>query len=455
MFSTVVIAIVGVALLIATVIPGVRLYWPHRGDPVSRTDLGVALMTGAFIAFAVLGLQLMIQIRSQLDANRRDAQERRAALLLVLGRSSDLSGLDLHKEDLRDAYLNAKILRGAILTGAHMERASLQDAKLVAADLQGANLSHARLERADLRHADLTGVNLEGAKLNNVNLDTAVFYGAKGGADLTANLTGANLSDASVRADLRHANLFKAILVGARLADANLEGADLTHANLDFADLRGADLRGANLGRAWNLHKARDLMFAVYDRTTRWPSLPSDLEPPACVKAQCVVMKWNKVSDFPPEVENMRALLAKAIRRSDCLPGWWVDERSTKITAHAPRNEATFAIGTYDGLKGMSAQIWASQFMSKSNVRPIPDVAMRIGTPSTYAEELDRGDEGRPQRALAVYIVQGNRGFILTATTSTQLFSLYEREFVTLFHVLGVTGDLFPTLRGSNDGCAG
>ena len=131
-----VIAVVGVLLLIGTIIPGVRLYWPKHDDPVSRSDLGVALMGGALIAFAVLGLQLMIQFRSEKDARERQQQADRAALLLVLGQSPNLSGLDLHEEDLAEAYLNGKTLRGADLTGADLTKARVQDTDLVAADLR-------------------------------------------------------------------------------------------------------------------------------------------------------------------------------------------------------------------------------------------------------------------------------------------------------------------------------
>jgi hypothetical protein len=58
-----VIVVIAVILIIGTIIPGVRLYWPRRRDPVSRSGLGVALMGGALTAFAVLVLQLMIQYR--------------------------------------------------------------------------------------------------------------------------------------------------------------------------------------------------------------------------------------------------------------------------------------------------------------------------------------------------------------------------------------------------------
>ena len=108
MYSTAVIAVAGVLLLLGTILPGVRLWWPQHSDPVSRSDLGIALMTGALIAFAVLGVQLLIQIRSQRDANAREDQADRAALILQLGRASNLSDLDLQDQDLSTAYLKEK-----------------------------------------------------------------------------------------------------------------------------------------------------------------------------------------------------------------------------------------------------------------------------------------------------------------------------------------------------------
>src|SRR5215204_1988787 len=108
MFSTAVIAVAGILLLIGTIIPGVRLWWPQHADPVSRSDLGVALMTGALIAFAVLGVQVLIQVRSQRDVNAREDQADRAAPFLQLGRSQNLSDLDRQGKDMSSAYLKEK-----------------------------------------------------------------------------------------------------------------------------------------------------------------------------------------------------------------------------------------------------------------------------------------------------------------------------------------------------------
>ncbi len=95
----------------------------------------------------------------------------------------------------------------------------------LACDLTGANLSNADLRAATLVESDLTG---------------ASFY--------YANLIGADLSDAILDlADIRGANMFYATLDGIRAAGADLSGVNLTGAGLNRADLTDTDLSGANL----------------------------------------------------------------------------------------------------------------------------------------------------------------------------------------------------------------
>jgi uncharacterized protein YjbI with pentapeptide repeats len=455
MFSTVAIAIVGVALLVATVIPGIRLYWPQRGDPVSRTDLGVALMTGAFIAFAVLGLQLMIQIRSQLDSNRRDTEAERQSLLLLLGRSRDLSGLDLHGKDLRGAYLNAKILRGANLAHADLRKALLQGTNLMAADLEGSNLAGAHLERADLRQADLVGANLQGAKLNNARLDTAVFYGEKGGDDVVADLRGADLSNAWASADLRHADLRKATLVGTRLAPANLQGARLNSADLTYADLRGADLRGANL-RFAELGRTKDLSHARYDTTTRWPD---DFYWPglkdSCEEGCTLDQGPTAPHDFPPELRAIRKALVRAAKTGACIPGWHLEDRPTDIEAVAPNRMASFQIKSWTKVRQSPARVFASTFSETQRPRRrlIPHIrVLKSGRPAWAAVF-----EGPPRRGarteLEVYFTQdtGSQwlGYRVRAAAPAAMFPLYERDFLKFLKAVGVEGPFFSTLRKS------
>ena len=303
-------------------------------------------MTGALIAFAVLGVQLLIQIRSQRDANAREDQADRAALLLQLGRSSNLSDLDLQGKDLSTAYLKEKDLSGANLSRSSMSRASLQGTKLVGANLSGASLDKAQLQRADLRYAALDGASLVEANLSGANLDAATLTP---GVDLTR----ADLSNASARADLRLAVLVDANLVGAQLDRANLQGANFTGADLQFADLRGADLRGANLLKVEDLDLARDLSRATYDRDTQWPATfywpPEAIRPtrPRCSKPKCELQDSpSELNTLPQGLIAMREKLERAVNDAECLPGWLVEDQPGRIEAHAPRGGATFSILT-------------------------------------------------------------------------------------------------------------
>ena len=66
-------------------------------------------------------------------------------------------------------------------------------------------------------------------------------------ARITANLRGANLTDADLwGANLRGANLTDADLRGANLTDADLWGANLTRADLTDANLTDANLWGSS-----------------------------------------------------------------------------------------------------------------------------------------------------------------------------------------------------------------
>lgn len=224
MVSTWAVLGLGTAVVATVVVPGVLLWWPSRGERASRSDLGVALMTGTVIAFAVLAVQVLFELRlSRLEEDRAAAQASRDAaealeadrrdLSMTIGLSRDLRGIDLRARDLSGFYMAKKDLRGV---------------QFIDARLENAVLWKANLEKADLR----------GARLNGAMLDDAA-------------LTGAWLS----RADLR----------GASLRGAKLRGADLSRADLRSAELQGARFAGAALDGA-------DLRGARYDRSTTWPA---------------------------------------------------------------------------------------------------------------------------------------------------------------------------------------
>ena len=229
MTTTWTVALLGTAVVLATVVPGVYLWWPVRRNETSRSSLGQALMTGTVISIAMFAIQIMFDARlTRLDHQRQAAQEARNVLLerqaerqrlsLVVGMQHDLQGVDF---------------RGRDLSGFFLARKRLIEAQFADARLDDAYLAEANLAKADFRDA----------KLPRANLDDS--------------------------------NLYYAILAGADLRGASLRGADMRDADLSQADLRGADLTSAVLtGTA--------LGAARYDAATLWPST---LTVPACAPA--------------------------------------------------------------------------------------------------------------------------------------------------------------------------
>jgi uncharacterized protein YjbI with pentapeptide repeats len=209
---------VGAGILVATVVPGVWLWWPRRGDAASRSDLGLALMTGTVVAFSVLVVQVLFDSRaSQLEDLQRAAQSTRDRILQRHTEKQSLAVSIGMQRDLRDIDLHGRDLSGFILARKRLNRA---------------NLSWARLDKAFLAGSNLSGASLDGAHLHGAFLDDA-------------KLVGTTLT----RADLR----------GAYLRGAGLQGADLSGADLRGTELTDAMLRGAALGGA------------RYDAKTKWP----------------------------------------------------------------------------------------------------------------------------------------------------------------------------------------
>jgi uncharacterized protein YjbI with pentapeptide repeats len=242
-----------ITILLLSVLPGMYFWWPSRKEAASRSDLGVALMTGALIALGVLGLQVVLDIRlNEVEESRRVAQEEQALKLQLAlqGRligipleQKELAGVYLYEKDLTNANLRRANLTGAVLSRSDLTRAKLQDATLVGADLNGATLVEARLHRANLDNAILSDAPMKGAKLTDARLRNAVLSGAK-------------------------------------LQWADLTGARLQKASLAEADLRGADFTGAQFDSETELENAK------YDRDTIWPSGHSQ---PACKQTVCAV----------------------------------------------------------------------------------------------------------------------------------------------------------------------
>lgn len=227
---------VGAAVLLMAVVPGVWLWWPAHKEASSRSDLGIALMTGTLVAFSVLVIQVLFDSRaSRLEHLRQAAQETRNHILqqqtehqnlgLAIGMQHDLRGIDLRGRDLSGFFL------------AHKQ-------------LNEAQLSLARLERAFLTGANLSDANLVGTRLRRASLDDSTLVGA-----------------ILTRADLRGA-----YLRGARLRDADLSEADLRGADLTDATLTGAALGGAR-----------------YDARTTWPARMKIQVPPCDATPSCTV----------------------------------------------------------------------------------------------------------------------------------------------------------------------
>jgi uncharacterized protein YjbI with pentapeptide repeats len=233
------IVAVTVGILVLSVGPGLYFWWPTRSEPACRSDLGVALMTGALIAFAVLGIQVVVDKRLRdVEEDRRVAQERQA-LKLQLALQPKLIGIPLAGEKLQGVYLYDKDL-----TKADLRRADLTGAVLTKSDLTDAKLQDAILVDADLNDTTLTDAKLHRANMENAILANAPMVGAK----------------------VNQARLRKAELGGANLRWADLTGAKLQNASLSLADLRGADLTGAVFDGNTEIEGAK------YDRYTTWPA---------------------------------------------------------------------------------------------------------------------------------------------------------------------------------------
>ena len=197
---------VGAGILATAVVPGVWLWWPSRRNASSRSELGVALMTGTLVAFSVLAVQVLYESRvSRLEELQRAAQttrdrrfqqqSERQSLELAVGMQHDLRELDLRGRNLSGFFLVRKQLQGAQLSGARLNEAvltgsNLTGAAFVDARLRAAVLDDARLVEAVLSRADLQGAYLRGTTLRGADLSAADLRGA--------DLTGATLRDAAL-----------------------------------------------------------------------------------------------------------------------------------------------------------------------------------------------------------------------------------------------------------------
>jgi len=248
----------GVLIIVLSVLPGLWLWWPKRKDDVSRSDLGVALMTGALIAVAVLAIQVSIDDKARKRDATRQAADARQNFELTLSLQRDLTGIRLDGEDLRGIHFHGKKLEGASLIGSVMDEVVLAEANLTNATLRGAKLVDADMTGVKAEWANFEGAHLEGAVLNSSRLRGARF----------------------IRAHLETAELRGAELLFANLQQSHLEGASFSQASLIGADLSGA---------TWDSTTA--FAGALYDRRTKWPD---GVKQPTCLRTSCV-------ADDPPQ----------------------------------------------------------------------------------------------------------------------------------------------------------
>ena len=162
-------------------------------------------------------------------------------------KNTDISGLSLQGQDLRQANF-----MGCLMIGMDLSNANFQEASLYASDLSNSNLNDARFVRADLRGATIENASLEGADLEKADLRVGGI--ADDGAydsGQAVNFRGANLSGAKLAGSIASkANFSDAIMTGANMAQADLRGAQMEGADLSDADIDGAQMEGANLKSA-------------------------------------------------------------------------------------------------------------------------------------------------------------------------------------------------------------
>lgn len=132
----------------------------------------------------------------------------------------DLSGTDLRRVDLKNAFLQGVIfddanLRGTDLSNADLRRADFHRANLVLTHLSAANLTEADFSGANLCDADLSGANLCKANFSDAELVGALLQGADlNRAKLEENVKDLSLFQIKTAKNWENAYLSKTILEG-------------------------------------------------------------------------------------------------------------------------------------------------------------------------------------------------------------------------------------------------
>ena len=185
-------------------------------------------------------LDALIQLHTRFLTGRIGG--RRAML-----QNTDLSGLSLQNQDMRQADFTGCSFKNSDLSGTNFK-----EAKLYACDLSNANLNNAIFVRADLRGARIESANLEGADLEKADLRVGGIASAdRFSAPEPVNFRGANLAGAKLAgAVASKADFSDAIMTGANVSNADLSGAQFEGADMSNIEIVGTTFMGANLKNA-------------------------------------------------------------------------------------------------------------------------------------------------------------------------------------------------------------
>jgi len=109
-------------------------------------------------------------------------------------KNTDLTGLTLQGQDLRQASF-----MGCVMVGMDLSQANFQEAALYACDISNSNLNDTRFVRADLRGARIENSSLKGADLEKADLRVGgIADDSSYDSGQAVNFRGANLSGAKL-----------------------------------------------------------------------------------------------------------------------------------------------------------------------------------------------------------------------------------------------------------------
>ena len=201
--------------------------------------------------------------------NYRDEPSIEVSTMMEVLTAPNDNPFDSTKFDLRYAYLVCVNIRSAKLKGAN---------------LYGINLAGAILEGADLREADLTCADLNLARLDGAKLEFAKLRGTH---MIKTELRGANLSFTDITSGgwsrVTGMGVRSSKLIGAELQKANLMGADFD-ADLTGADMEDASLIGAFLGGGSNIQSANLKNVRMEGCEGNWRGRRSSTQPMETLK---------------------------------------------------------------------------------------------------------------------------------------------------------------------------